>query len=57
MPGQARSAEEFGALFAGLKLVSPGVVVLSEWRASAEVPRPLPSEVSAYGAVARKPTA
>jgi SAM-dependent methyltransferase len=53
---QARTAADFGQLaFAGLELVPPGVVLISEWRAAGDGPRPLASEVSSYGAVARKP--
>jgi hypothetical protein len=52
-----RSAEEFGDLFlAGLDLVPPGVVPVSEWRPDQQRgPAPLPDEVGYYGAVARKP--
>jgi hypothetical protein len=56
VPFQTRTAEEFAeAAFAGLELVPPGLVVVSEWRPEAASPRPLPSEVAYYGAVARKP--
>ncbi len=53
----ARSAAEFGRLFfSGLELVPPGVVLISEWRASVhDAPLPTASEVSSNGAVARKP--
>jgi S-adenosyl methyltransferase len=55
---QARTAADFGRLaFTGLELVPPGVVLISEWRAPADGPRPLASEVNSYGAVARKPGA
>ena len=51
----ARDSDEFAQLaFAGLDLVPPGVVLLSEWRPEPERPRLLPSEVSAYCGVARK---
>ncbi len=54
--GQVRTAADFGRLaFTGLELVPPGLVLVSEWRAAGEGPRPLASEVSSYGAVARKP--
>jgi hypothetical protein len=54
----ARSAADFGRLFfTGLELVDPGVVLITDWRAASEEPRPLPSEVSSNGAVARKPGA
>jgi SAM-dependent methyltransferase len=53
---QARSAEDFGLVaFDGLELVPPGMVLISDWRAPEGVPRPSAKEVSAYGAVARKP--
>ena len=41
--------------FTGLDLVPPGVVLVSEWRPDDEGPLPLPTEVSCYGGVARKP--
>jgi hypothetical protein len=51
----ARSAADFGRLFfTGLELVDPGVVLITDWRAPAGEPQPLPSEVSCNGAVARK---
>jgi S-adenosyl methyltransferase len=57
VPFQTRTAEEFADLaFAGLELVPPGVVAVSEWRPETEAGlRPLPSEVAYYGAVGRKP--
>jgi hypothetical protein len=56
MRGAIRTSEEFGELaFTGLKLVDPGVVLVSEWRNEAAGIRPLPSEVNTYGGVARKP--
>jgi hypothetical protein len=49
-------AHEFARLaFRDLELVSPGVVLVSEWRPTAHGPRAAPAEVSAYGGVARKP--
>jgi SAM-dependent methyltransferase len=52
---QSRTAADFGRLaFAGLELIDPGVVLVSEWRASASGPRPSAQEVSCYGAVGRK---
>ena len=52
---QARVTDEFAELaFPGLKLVDPGLVLVSEWRPDDAGPRPLPSEVNWYGAVARK---
>jgi len=51
-----RTAGELGEIFAGLDVVEPGFVAVSQWRADAEPePRPTPAEVSVYGAVARIP--
>ena len=53
---QARDSSQFAELaFAGLELVPPGVVLVSEWRPDDNGPRPTPAEVSFYGGVARKP--
>jgi S-adenosyl methyltransferase len=53
---QARDSSQFAELaFAGLELVPPGVVLVSEWRPDDDGPRPTPAEVSFYGGVARKP--
>ena len=55
MRGAIRNSDEFGELaFAGLELVDPGVVLVSEWRPEEPI-RPMPSEVNTYGGVARKP--
>jgi hypothetical protein len=55
IPFQLRDSDEFARLaFSGLELVPPGVVLVSEWRPEGTGPRPLPSEVSCYGGVARK---
>lgn len=55
IPGQFRDHDEFARLaFAGLNLVPPGVVLVSEWRPDTPAPRPAPAEVSVYGGVARK---
>ena len=55
LPFQVRTAEDFADLaFAGLELVAPGLVPVSEWRPK-DNPRPLPHEVGYIGAVARKP--
>jgi S-adenosyl methyltransferase len=44
---QKRAADEFARLaFAGLELVPPGVVLVSEWRPSGAGPRPAPAEVN-----------
>lgn len=54
-PGQARSAAEIGRFFAGLKLVPPGLVPTSQWRAEDEPqPRPTTADVSCYGVIGRK---
>jgi len=53
---QPRTAEEFTRLaFAGLQIVEPGVVPVSEWHREPGNLRPLPTEVGYYGGVARKP--
>ena len=54
--GALRTSEEFADLaFSGLELVDPGVVLVSEWRPDGDAIRPTPSEVNAYGGVARVP--
>jgi O-methyltransferase involved in polyketide biosynthesis len=56
VPAQARSMEDLAQLvFDGLKLVDPGIEIISEWRPTATGPRPTAIEVSNYGGVARKP--
>jgi hypothetical protein len=56
VPLQVRDSDEFAALaFSGLKLVPPGVVLVSEWRPEGDGPRPAPAEVNFYGGIARKP--
>jgi O-methyltransferase involved in polyketide biosynthesis len=56
MSAQFRDSDEFARLaFTGLKMVPPGVVLVSEWRPQGTGPRPTPAEVSFYGGVARKP--
>ncbi len=53
--GALRSPDEFAGLaFAGLDMVDPGVVLVSEWRPDSAVSRPLAAEVNTYGGVARK---
>jgi len=55
IPARWRDGDEFARLaFAGLEMVPPGVVLVSEWR-PADAPRPAPAEVSFYGGAARKP--
>ena len=54
--GQLRESGEFARMaFAGLDLVPPGVVLVSEWHPDHDGPFPAPAEVSCYGGVARKP--
>ena len=56
LPAQARDSDDFARLaFAGLELVPPGVVLVSEWRPGTDAPRPTPAELSLYGGVGRKP--
>ncbi len=56
IPAQVRTADEFTRLaFSGLRLVAPGVVLVSEWRPGNAGPRPLAAEVNWYGGVALKP--
>jgi hypothetical protein len=55
LEGQCRTREEIARFFTGLELVEPGVTLLSEWRRPSHEDLPRPDEVSAYGAVARKP--
>jgi hypothetical protein len=51
-----RASDDFARLaFAGLDLVPPGVVLVSEWRRASLGPHPSPAEVNCYGGVARKP--
>jgi hypothetical protein len=51
-----RDSEEFANLaFSGLRLVPPGVVLVSEWRPTGHSPRPSGAEVATYGGVAVKP--
>ena len=55
IPLQLRESSEFAELaFSDLKLVPPGIVLVSEWRPDSTGPRPTPPEVSMYGGVARK---
>ena len=55
LPAQLRDSDEFARLaFAGLEMVPPGVVLVSEWRPDSGAPRPAPAEVSVYGGAACK---
>jgi S-adenosyl methyltransferase len=56
MRGALRSLDQFAELaFAGLDLVDPGIVPVSEWRPAEDALHIMPAEVSTYGGVARKP--
>jgi len=56
IPGRHRDSGEFARLaLAGLELVPPGVVLVTEWRPDNAGPQPTPAEVGLYGGVARKP--
>ncbi len=50
VPYRLRSPDEIGGLFAGLELVEPGLVQITNWRPNGET-----AWLDAYGAVARKP--
>jgi S-adenosyl methyltransferase len=53
---QDRTVGEFTELaFAGMRLVHPGVVLVSEWRPDGMSPRPSAAAVNWYGGVAVKP--
>ena len=56
LTGEARIVDDFTEMaFTGLRLVDPGVVLVSEWRPEGTGPRPSAAEVSWYGGVAVKP--
>jgi hypothetical protein len=46
---------EFAALFHGMDLVEPGIVVLPEWRPDGEVPAYDAAQINMWAAVGRKP--
>lgn len=50
-----RTHAEVTALFDGLELIEPGVVVVNQWRAEPGSPDALRTDVGSYGGVARKP--
>jgi hypothetical protein len=55
LPAQWRNSDVFAEIaFAGMELVPPGVVLVSEWRREGNAPGPAPHEVNFYGGVARK---
>jgi S-adenosyl methyltransferase len=52
---RARTKEEFGGFFAGLHLLEPGIVAVSDWRPSRGADqRPTAGEVAIHGAVGRR---
>jgi hypothetical protein len=55
--GQNRSHAEFAKFFTGLELVDPGITLVSEWRREPGIDGEAPerTQISTYGAVARKP--
>ncbi len=58
LTGQPRDSGELEALAfrdLGLRLVPPGVVLVSQWRPEGTGPLPTPAEVNCYGAVGIKP--
>jgi SAM-dependent methyltransferase len=56
IPAQARTAAHFSKLaFTGLRLIEPGVVLVSEWRPDHTGPRPPADAVNWYGGVGSKP--
>ena len=55
VPVWLRTRAEFTEFFAGLDVLDPGVVLVSDWRPEPGQPRPDPHLVTCYGAVARKP--
>jgi SAM-dependent methyltransferase len=55
IPVRSVTIEEFEDYFTGLELLPPGPVLVSDWRRDLPGPKPLPSEINFYGAVARKP--
>jgi SAM-dependent methyltransferase len=51
---RARTKQEFGAFFAGLEVVEPGIVAVSDWHPDRPADqRPTAGEVAIYGAVGR----
>jgi hypothetical protein len=55
IPAQARTADDFAGLaFSGLRLVDPGVVLVSDWRPDHGSFRPPANQVNWYGGVALK---
>ena len=51
-----RNRAQFTEFFAGLDLVEPGIVAVSDWRPDpGDLEHPLPVDASIFGAIARKP--
>ena len=55
VPVWLRTRAEFTGFFAGLDVLEPGVVLVSDWRPEPGQERPDPHLVTCYGAVGRKP--
>lgn len=55
IPVRSVTIEEFEEYLAGLEPLPPGPVLVSDWRRDIPGPKPVPSEINFYGAVARKP--
>jgi hypothetical protein len=56
IPGRVRDSAEFGRMaFAGLRLLPPGVVPVTEWRPETADARPTPAEANVCAGVAYKP--
>jgi SAM-dependent methyltransferase len=55
IPVLQRTRDEAAALFAGLELIEPGVVLVNEWRPDADTPQAGPLAIGLYCGVARKP--
>jgi SAM-dependent methyltransferase len=54
IPVRSVTLEEFEEYFTDLELLDPGAVLVSDWRRDIPGPKPSPSEINFYGAVARK---
>jgi hypothetical protein len=55
IPEKARDQAEVEALFAGLDLVDPGVVLVNHWHPDAGPPQVSDAHVHMYGGVGIKP--
>lgn len=54
-PATLRSPEDIGRFLAGLELVEPGLVPVTEWRPDDQAPHPGARSIPILGGVARKP--